>query len=180
MGKAVMKKHTKRVIIIVAAAVISVAAVAVYAFASLVSFFNPAAPQAKEQTISLNSYDGKLTLVEEHRRVNGVMTAYFSIHEGESVIYDCPDSYRIWDYHGTFWSLDCYDFWTLSSDVGMCCYVYDEGTWQKGWQIDCGVDTWTVTIGGTTTTKAIALGAVPPEVIAYVERISKLKTGGPS
>ncbi|MCL2299893.1 MAG: ferredoxin domain-containing protein, partial [Firmicutes bacterium] len=70
--------------------------------------------------------------------------------------YDCPDSYRIWDYHGTFWSLDSYDFWTLSSDVGMCCYVYDEGAWHKGWQIDHGTDVWTVTIDSTTTTKAAA------------------------
>ena len=175
-----MKKRTKRIIVIVAAAVICVAAVVVYAVASLRSFLDPTAPLAKEQTISLDSYDGKLTLAEEHRRSNGVMTAYFSIHEGENVIYDCPDNYRIWDYHGTFWSLDSYDFWTLSSDVGMCCYVYDEGTWQRGWHIDCGADTWTVTIDGKATTKEIALSAVPPEVIAYVERRSKLKTGGPS
>jgi hypothetical protein len=167
-----MKKRTKRVIIIAAAAIICAAAVAVYAISSLRSFMDPAAPSAKERTITLDSYDGKLTLLEEHRRVNGVMTAFFSIREGESVIYDCPDSYRIWDYHGTFWSLDSYDFWTLSSDVGMCCYVYDEGAWHKGWQIDHGTDVWTVTIDSTTTTKAITLSAVPPEVIAYIERIN--------
>jgi len=101
---------------------------------------------------------------------------YVSIQEDGQVIYECPDNYRVWDYHGTFWSLDSYDFWTLSSDVGMYCYIYDEGAWRKGWQIDYEADAWVVTIGGTAETKTILMTSIAPEVIAYQERIHKIIT----
>jgi len=42
-------------------------------------FSNPAAPLAKKQTMRTQSFDGKLTLIEEHVRVNGVMVAQISV-----------------------------------------------------------------------------------------------------
>ena len=96
------------------------------------SFFNPAAPLAKEQTINTQSFDGKLTLIEEHRRVSGVMMAQISVcDETGETVFTCPEDYRIWDYYGTFWGGGTYDIWTLSSDVGMFRYIYGNGGWQK-------------------------------------------------
>ena len=129
---------------------------------------NSPAGRAKEQTIALQSCDGELTLTEEHRRVDDVMTAFFSVTKKDELIYDCPDSYRVWDYHGTFWGIDSYDFWTLSGDLGMCCYVYGDGIWQKGWLFTYKADGWDVTVNGTI--KTIPLRSIPPEVIAYAER----------
>jgi len=93
-------------------------------------FSNPAAPLAKEQTMRTQSFDGKLTLVEEHVRINGVMVAQISVQNiaGET-IYACPENYRVWDYYGTYWGNRTYDIWTLSSDTGMLRYAYENGTW---------------------------------------------------
>ena len=173
-----MKKRTKRIIIVAVAAVVCIALAATLWLIGVVLVFSPGDRLAREQTLTLESHNGKFTLVEDHRRTDGVMTAYISILENGKALYGCPDSYRTWDYHGTFWGLDSYDFWTLSSDIGMCCYVYDEGVWRKGWRINYGTDAWAVTIDGTTETKTIPVAAVPPEVTAYRERIEAMMQGG--
>ena len=125
-----MKRRTK--IILIIAGGISALLIAVCLVYYLVLFFSPAAPLAEEKDIITQSFDGKLLLVEEHRRVDKIMMVSISVRNREDgTAFIFPEGYRAWDYQGTFWGNDSYDIWTLSSDVGMYRWAYEGGEWNK-------------------------------------------------
>ena len=35
------------------------------------------------------------------------------------------------DFWGICWESDSYNIWTQSADIGICCYVYQDGQWVR-------------------------------------------------
>lgn len=76
------------------------------------------------------SYDNRFYAVQTVEK--GVMASVIvvSIYEAETdeFVGDfCPA--RSWDFWGICWESDSYNIWTQSADIGIYCYVYQDGQW---------------------------------------------------
>lgn len=77
------------------------------------------------------SYDNKFYAVQtvKGKGINGAVVVV-SVYDAETdeFIADFSPA-RSWDFWGICWESDSYNIWTQSSDIGVYCYVYQDGQW---------------------------------------------------
>ena len=78
------------------------------------------------------SYDNKYYAIQNVDKEGTWPVIVVSVYDAETdeFIADfCPA--RSWDFWGICWESDSYNIWTQSADIGIYCYVYQDGKWVR-------------------------------------------------
>ena len=76
------------------------------------------------------SYDNKyyaVQTVDEEGPWPVIVVSVYDAETDEFVANFCPA--RSWDFWGICWESDSYNIWTQSADIGIYCYIYQDGQW---------------------------------------------------
>ena len=76
------------------------------------------------------SYDNKYYAVQTVDEESPWPVIVVSVYDAETdeLIADFSPA-RSWDFWGICWESDSYNIWTQSADIGIYCYVYQDGQW---------------------------------------------------
>ncbi len=74
------------------------------------------------------SYDRKYYALQTVKDRMIIVTVYLT-ETGKEVAQFSPA--RSMDFWGICWERDSYNIWIQSSDIGICCYEYRDGAWER-------------------------------------------------